>query len=314
MSSLLLLRINGYLSCGLTVLLGQGGRIGMRKRLTITLGLILVFACLTVAQVKNQKRRIGTGLTGPVRSVRIERASFSKKGNDYVEGPRVLAKTINVDPEWRRLEWRYHNPDGSVLRANVVNLDADGDQTEVSENDGEGGLVRKIVYIYDDRKRLNEYLIYKSDGTLQYRWVATRPVPGKVEISTYNGDGSFRDRAVNTFAFATPGEKMESSVYNLDGSLSQKTVVVADGKRRVERWEYKSDGSLLARFVDTRDREGFLIEIVEYNEDSSIRRKETFTREFDAQGNWIKETKSEWDTKAGTFVPTAVSYQTITYY
>lgn len=286
----------------------------MRRRQFIAFGLILVFACLTVAQVKNQRRWIGPGLTGQVRSVRIERASFSKKGNDYVEGSRVLAETINLDPQWRRLEWRYHNPDGAVLRANVVILDADGHQTEVSENDGQGGLVRKIVYVYDDRKRLNEYLTYKSDGTLQYRWVATRPVPGKVEISTYNGDGSFRDRAVNTFALAKAGEKMESFVYNLDGSLSQKTVLAADGKGRVERFEYKSDGSLLARFVDTRDSEGFLSERVEYNEDSSIRRKETFTREFDAQGNWIKETKSEWDVKTGNFFPTAITYQTITYY
>jgi len=239
---------------------------------------------------------------------------LSKKGNDYVEGQRVLTETILLDPQWRRLEWRYHNPDGSVLRANVVTLDADGDQIEVSENNGEGGLIRKVVFVYDDRKRLNESVTYKADGTLHHRWVATRPVPGKVEIGTYNGDGSFRDRAVNTFAFTKPGEKYESSVYNLDGSLSQKTVLVADGKGRVERWEYKPDGSLLARFVDTRDSEGFLIEGAEYNADGSIRRKETFTREFDAQGSWIKETKSEWDAKAGTLVPTAITHQIITYY
>ena len=285
----------------------------MRRRLFLAFGIILVFACSTVAQVNNQRRRIG-GFAGPIRSVRIERANFSKKGTDYVEGSRVLAETILLDPQWRRLERRYHNPDGSVLRANVVTLDADGDQIEVSENNGEGGLIRKIVFSYDDRKRLNEYLTYKSDGTLQFRWVATRLVPGKVEISNYNGDGSFRDRAVNTFAFTKPGEKFESSVYNLDGSLAQKTVFVADGKGRVERWEYKSDGTLLARFVDTRDGEGFLIEGAEYNADGSIRRKETFTRDFDAQGNWIKETKSEWDAKAGILVPTAITHQIITYY
>ena len=285
----------------------------MRRRLFLAFGIILVFACSTVSQVNNQRRRIG-GFAGPVRSVRIERASLSKKGNDYVEGSRVLAETILLDPQWRRLERRYHNPDGSVLRANVVTLDADGDQIEVSENNGEGGLIRKIVYVYDDRKRLNEYLTYKSDGTLQYRWVASRTVPGRVEIGTYNGDGSFRDRAVNTFAFTKPGEKFESSVYNLDGSLAQKTVFVADGKGGVERWEQKADGSLLARFVETRDSEGFLIEGAEYNADGSIRRKETFTREFDVQGNWIKETKSEWDAKAGILVPTAITHQIITYY
>lgn len=286
----------------------------MSRRQFIAFGLILASACLTVSQVKNQRRRIGPGLTGAVQSVRIERASFSKTGNDYFERSRVLAETIILDPQWRRLEWRYHNPDGSVLRANVVSLDADGDQIEASENNGEGGLIRKTVFLYDDRKRLNEYLTYKSDGTLQYRWVATRPVPGRVEITNYNGDGSFRARAVNTFVFTKPGEKYESSVYNLDGSLAQKTVLVADGKERVERWEYKSDGSFLARFVDTRDSEGFLIERVEYNEDSSIRRKESLSREFDAQGNWIKETKSEWDVKTGNFFPTAITYQTITYY
>lgn len=89
---------------------------------------------------------------------------------------------------------------------------------------------------------------------------------------------------------------------------------MADRKRRVERWQYKADGSLAARFVDTRDSEGFLIEGVEYNADGSIRRKETFSREFDAQGNLVKESKSEWDAKAGILVPNAVTYQIITYY
>lgn len=270
----------------------------MRRRLLIAFGIILVFACLTVAQVKNQRRRIGPGLTGQVRSVRIERTSFSKKGNDYVEGSRVLAETITLDPQWKRLERTYYNPDGSVLRSNVITLDGDGNQTEVSEYDGEGGLISKIVYVYDGRKRLNEYLTYKPDGTLLNKWITTRPVPGKVnEVTIYNGDGAFRSRAVNTFDFGMQGGKIESSVYSNDGSLAEKTVVVADGKGRLERVEYKPDGSLLARFVDTRDSEGFLIEGIEYNADGSVRRKENFTREFDAQGNWIKETKSEWDAR-----------------
>jgi hypothetical protein len=102
----------------------------MRRRLFIAFGIILIFAGLTVAQVKNQRRRIGPGFTGPVRSVRIERASFSKKGNDSVEGSRVLAQTIVLDPQWRRLEWTDYNPDGSVLRVNVLTFDADGYQTE----------------------------------------------------------------------------------------------------------------------------------------------------------------------------------------
>ena len=140
----------------------------MGRRLFIAFGMILVFACLTVAQVKNQKR-IGPGLTGPVKFVRIERASFSKKGNDFIEGPRVLAETISLDPQWRRLERTYYNPDGSVLRLDVCTFDADGYQTESSGYDGEGGLIHKIVYVYDDRKKLTEYFTYKPDGTLLNR-------------------------------------------------------------------------------------------------------------------------------------------------
>ena len=286
----------------------------MGRRLFIALGIILVFACLAVAQVKDQKR-IGPGLTGPVKFVRIERASFSKKGNDFIEGPRVLAETMSLDPQWRRFEWTYYNPDGSVLKVDICTFDADGYQTEASGYNGEGGLIHKIVYVYDDRKRLIEYFTYKPDGTLLNRSFTTRPVPGKVaEITTYNGDGSFVNRAVNTFDIAKQGEKIDSSVYNKDGSLAEKRILVADGKGRVERFEYKADGSLLARFVDTLDSQRFLIEGAEYRADGSIRRKETFTREFDTQGNWIKETKSEWDAKAGTLVPTGIRYQIITYY
>jgi hypothetical protein len=285
----------------------------MKARLFVGFGIVLALACLTVAQARNQKRRIGPGLAGQVRSVRIERASLSKKGNDYLERSLVLAETIILDPQWRRLERRYYDRDGSVLRVNVVTFDADGYQTEVSEYDGEGGLISKIVYIYDDRRRLNESLTYKPDGTLQLRVVTTRRVPGKVvEVSTYNGDGSFRNRTVNTFAMQ--GERIESSVYDEDGSLVEKRVIVGDGNGRSERFEYKPDGSLLARFVDLLDSERFLVEAAEYNADGSIRRKESFTREFDAQGNWIRETKSEWDAKAGALVPTAITYQIIVYY
>lgn len=286
----------------------------MGRKLFIAFGIILVFACLTIAQVKNQKR-IGPGLAGPVKFVRIERASFSRKGHDFIEGPRVLAETIGLDPQWRRFERTYYKPDGSVLSVDVSTFDANGDQTESSGYNGEGGLIHKIVYVYDARRRLIEYFAYKPDGTLLNRWINSRPVPGNVaEVTTYNSDGSSGNRAVNTFSLAMPGEKIESSVYKQDGSLAEKRVLVADGKGRLERSEYKPDGSLLARFVDQRDTQGFLIEAVEYNVDGSIRRKETVTREFDAQGNWIKETKSEWDAKAGTLVPTAVSYQIITYY
>jgi len=132
-----------------------------------------------VAQVKTQKR-IGPGLAGPVRFVRIERASFSKKGNDFIEGPRVLAETISLDPQWRRFERTYYNADGSVLKMDVNTFDADGYQTESSGYDGEGNLIHKIVYVYDDRKKLTEYSTYKPDGTLLNRSIATRPVPGKV--------------------------------------------------------------------------------------------------------------------------------------
>ena len=50
----------------------------------------------------------------------------------------------------------------------------------------------------------------------------------------------------------------------MNSQLAQKTVLLADGKGRVERWEYKPNGSLLARFVDTRSSEGFLIEEAAY--------------------------------------------------
>src|SRR6266850_1779296 len=286
----------------------------MRRGLFIALGTILAFACLAVAQVKN-RNRIGPGLAGPVRFVRIERASFSKKGNEFVEGPRELTETMSVDPQWRRFERTYYNADGSVLKMDVNTFDADGYQTEFSGYNGEGGLIHKLVYVYDDRKKLIEYLAYKPDGTLLNRSIAIRPVPGKVtEITNYNGDGSLGSRAVNTFAVAKQGERIDSSVYNEDGSLAEKRVLVADGKGRIERFEYKADGTLVARFVDTLDSERFLIEGAEYTADGSIRRKETFDREFDAQGNWIKETKSEWDAKASVLVPTGISYQIITYY
>jgi hypothetical protein len=112
------------------------------------------------------------------------------------------------------------------------------------------------------------------------------------------------------------GQKIEGRRYDIAGSLHDRWVVYhdAEGKKR-EGYRFDANGSLLQRGVygESSMTEG---PEVEAESDDSLSGQESYTREFDSYGNWIKETTWARAIKAGQAFdePTAVTYRKISYY
>jgi hypothetical protein len=68
--------------------------------------------------------------------------------------------------------------------------------------------------------------------------------------------------------------------------------------------------------VIVSDAKGYVTEVASYRADGSVKKRLLYGYEFDAKGNWIKKTKSEWITKNGKsfFEPRQIISRTITYY
>lgn len=78
------------------------------------------------AQESSVGFRQGDVFRGPVRSVRVEHATFSRVDGRLVEGPRRLLSVSVYAPDGRRREKESYAPDGSVSRRHVYVYDARG--------------------------------------------------------------------------------------------------------------------------------------------------------------------------------------------
>jgi len=62
------------------------------------------------------------------------------------------------------------------------------------------------------------------------------------------------------------------------------------------------------------DERGLIKEAATYTHDNILISRESQAREFDARGNWVKETRSRWNAEMDSFEPFEVRERVITYY
>jgi hypothetical protein len=118
------------------------------------------------------------------------------------------------------------------------------------------------------------------------------------------------------YKYDDKGNLIEEIVYGNEGKLRVRDVYNLKGKQR-EKLTYSGDGSLISRHVSILDDKGSVTEAISYNaKDDSVRDRYSYSDEYDAQGNWIRETTSKWVKKDGKeyFEPAWITYRTITYY
>ena len=105
-------------------------------------------------------------LKGPVRTFKVETATFVSKDGDYVEGPRVVQMEASFNQDGNRTDLRMYNDKGVLSRRIVMKFDGRR-MTEAINYDGAGKMWLRTVNVYDDKRLLTEELTYNGNGSLR---------------------------------------------------------------------------------------------------------------------------------------------------
>ncbi|HKG60767.1 MAG TPA: hypothetical protein VKB05_13490 [Pyrinomonadaceae bacterium] len=267
-------------------------------------------------------------LKGPVRTFKVEVATFVSKDGGYVEGPRVAQMEATFNQDGNRTDLHIYDDKGVLSRRIVMKFDG-RKMTEAMNYDGQGRMWLRIVDAYDESSRLKEELTYNGDGSLRTKKTYKRDELGQAtETSEYNVQGVLVDQFKNTF----DGPQLlttERKVYREDGSLALMSFSELK-KRRNETTTYNPDGSVANKTVRTAQQleqygpdgslqktgtisvEHRLVDEVVLNKDGSRKKESNAPDQLDAHGNWTKLTR--WQTDAQGTRPLTVAYRTLTYY
>ena len=291
--------------------------------------LVLVALMFLVGHAQERSTADATyAIKGPVRTFRVEVATFTSKGGDYVEEPRVVQMEASFNRDGNRTDLHIYDDKGVLVRRIVMKFDGPR-VTEAINYDGAGAMWLRIVDVYDAQKLLKEELTYNADGSLRTKKTYKRDELGQAtEVSEYNAQGVLLDQFKNTF----DGPLLltsERKVYRENGSLVSTSFYEAE-KRRSETTTYQPDGSIANKTVRTAQQleqygpdgslqktgtisaEHRLVDEVVLNKDGSTKREANAPDQLDAHGNWTKVTR--WQTDSQGTRPLSVAYRTLTYY
>ena len=295
-----------------------------------TLKVVVLVALMSVVGHAQERSdaELTYALKGPVRTFRLEAATFVSKDGDYVEGPRVVQMEASFNQDGNRTDLHIYNDQGVLSRRIVTKFDG-RKMTEAMNYDGAGRMWLRIVDVYDEKGLLKEELTYNGDGSLTSKKTYKRDELGHaIEVSKYNAQGVLLQQAKHTFngpvlrtterkAYRDDGslastsfyeaekKRSETTTYRPDGSVADKTIRTA---QQVE--EYGPDGSL--QKTGTISVEHALLDEVVLNKDGSTKKESNTPDQLDAHGNWTKLTR--WQTDSQGTRPLSVLYRTLTYY
>ena len=267
-------------------------------------------------------------LKGPVRTMKVEVATFVSKDGGYVEGPRVLQMDATFNEDGNRTDFHIYNEKGVATRRIVMKFDG-RKMTEALNYDGAGKMWLRIVDVYNDQSKVKEELTYNGDGSLRTKKTYKRDELGHaIETNEYNAQGVLLDQFKNDF----DGPLLlttERKVYREDGSLASTSFYEAE-KKRSEATAYNPDGSVANKTVRTAQQleqygpdgslqktgtisvETRLVDEVVLNKDGSRKKESNAPDQIDARSNWTKMTR--WQTDSQGTRPLTVAYRTLTYY
>lgn len=279
----------------------------MKLKSLLAASLLLAgLAATATARQKAVESRQGDAFRGPVKSARIEHATYSSVGGVPVEGPRRLSVAVSYTPDGKRSESEGYAPDGTPRSKYVRVYDDAGSETEVSVFDGGGNLQVRVVR----HPAAGEKLTYSGDGSLRERRVEVKTSDG-IEERVYDADGALTERSV----LAREGGVSVMKTYKPDGTLKRSVEHGAGGARRAVYQTYNPDGTVSGRRVSDFATDASATEIRSDNDGYNPGpRKTRETREYDSRKNLSKLTKYVWNEGEGAYEPSSVTYYTVTYY
>lgn len=272
--------------------------------------LVIVAAVSFSSAQQQHKKRPGPFLIwGPVRIIRDERATFTNRNGEFIEGPRILSMTLTYNEDGTKQEQTSYAADGSISSRTAYLYDQDERVLETSSFNGKGELKSRIVSKYDSQENLVEEISYRSDGSISDRLTFVRRGDQRVIDSvSYDEHGVIRSKSTTTADQQT--NRSESVYYDGDRIIQgQSATTTTPGGRTTT--EQRTENTLREAFIaDGRNGE----EKIQFNQDGTIRTRERRTHEFDSYGNVIKTLRSIAKGDSSDYKPIDVTYRTIEYY
>jgi hypothetical protein len=229
----------------------------------------------------------------------------SRDGSDATdEGLRGCVRTVLTESQ-------YLSATASVRgrkRDSFDTYNEQGNKLRTESYDYQGNVDRITVYGFIDGNRV------AVSRTIQRDY---NPPPG-IASPAPAGQSKRRDpRYDNRFQFKYDEKKrlIEKIWFLNNGDVSVRDVYKYSGNQK-EVSVYIGDGSLNRRYVITLDDKGNEVARTFFEGNRSVGLKQSYTYEFDANGNWTRRTTSRIVMKDGReqLEPSSIHFRTITYY
>ena len=287
--------------------------LGLRLEMIAGMSLITAIFMMQPSAVEAKAVRGEDDLFGPVRSV-IYKGGAWNSGN-WAHGTTITQKIETYNPEGHKVESEefYYR----------------GEQIVPGSN-------KRSVYFYDEKSNTEEVLSYTEAGFRISKEVLTFDSEGRIkEVASYNHEGSPTRRV---YEYDDIGNKTEIIFYKkTDDFVSMRmkhylnkgrTDLVADDdsyeieSRAVNTYDkqghligaliFKADGSLNYKWRLIYNTEGQRVRVSVYDSNGTIRLTESYSYEYDSEGNWTKQVISGWEFGKGSH--DRLKVRTIEYY
>jgi TonB family protein len=297
---------------------------------------LFLLNCFAMAQQKpdGEPER----LLGAVKGVRIESAGLSGDGKKVKEGKRAELATFSFDGNGNVLEASVNNRDGSFASKRISTYDEAGRKKEELRYQSKEEIDTKIVQVYDNAGRKIESQGFFNSGSSIGKSLYAYDQAGRLIEESYYKDGSLLIHQ-SIFRYDQVGRLSEKWTEFKNGEIEKVVHTYGADGSRAEHFHYKSKDVLGSKLIKVRNNKEKSSGMVYYKADSAAWKwlfkyddkdnvteeefqsvygagKWTYNYEYDAQGNWIKQTASEWFLVSGTPTPTPsrVTYREISYY
>lgn len=237
--------------------------ISSTKRIGQVISFSLLFTAAAVAQYAISKTP--PTAIGPIKTSRFVRLKSSGTLGRWTKDK--LIEVHGYDAKGQLTERCIYERDERSLIGRIVHTyDSEGKLVEINSYDVLGSLVGKDLYHYQSKGRLSVITHY-TNGSLSYKETHVWTLSGKrVEVASLYPPNEWLARK-EIVKFSDKGRILEAAFHNADGSLGIK-----------ELYKYDKNGNPVRLII--RDAYGAVIGKVIYK------------YEFDAHGNWTKQTKT----------------------
>jgi YD repeat-containing protein len=254
--------------------------------------------------VAERQRRIATATPRPL--PQQEPSARKLKSDAEDEGLTGRVKAIYVERQDLSGTWAVQRRKPSQM----VSYNEAGNVMQKADYDYKGNLFQIRAYGYVDGERASHDKTIENEYDPPAMIVASRAAESQ---NRYELRYSFKYK----YKYDEQGRLVETAWYGNSGKLWLRYVYHYKGANERETLVYSEDGSLNQKYLATLDAHGNEIEESSFNtKTGAVDNKYAYAYEFDRHGNWTKQTTSKWGTKDGKaqFLPSSITYRTITYY